>query len=232
MGASAGGVSIRTDTSKYDLAKIVNDLIGTDFIQTDQYIDTRYPDKYYLVKSKDVITIYNSLYVEKFFVQQDSGNVKNFIDYFQTPELIFAHEKYDSGATYSYALIYNGELKRQFSSHSYETQIDFGDLEEVEKDWKNGEIKRFDLGDGEFQTIIKNPKIGFECDAVNLPEVILNQLQFDKLGFDDDDSKIIDKAFFVKAPQTTEFISNAKNDTFKGEDLETEQETKTWWKFW
>ncbi len=231
MGASSGGVSIKIDTSNYDLTKIVKDLIGTDFIKTDNYEDTRYPDKYYLVKTKDVITIYNSQFVEKFYKRQDTKDIQYFIEYFKNPELIFAHERYDSGGTYSYALIYNGELKRQFRSLSYETKIDFGDLEEVEIDWKNGEVTKNDLGDGDFETIIKNTKTGFECDETNVPQVILNQLQFDKLGFDDDDSKIIDKAFFIKAPTTAEFEST-QNDTFKVENLETKQETKPWWKLW
>lgn len=227
MGASAGGVSIKTDTSKYDLNKIVKDLIGADYNITDNYEDTRYPDNYYLVKTKDVITIYNSQLVELFYKRQDTVDIQYFIDYFQKPELIFTHERYDSGGTYSYALIYNGELKRQFRSISYETKIDFGELEEVEKDWKNGEIKKFDLGDGDFETVIKNPKTGFECDEMNLPQVILNQLQFDKLGFDDDNSKIIDKAFFVKTPQTTK-----PGNTIQNERSVLHQKTKPWWKLW
>lgn len=62
---------------------------------------------------------------------------------------------------------------------------------------------------------------------MNLPHVILDQLQFDKLGFDGDDSKIIEKAFFVKAPQTIELVS----DTLKINNLETKQGTNPWWKF-
>lgn len=232
MGASAGGVSIRTDSSKYELCKIVKDLIGADFIQTDVYEDTRYPDKYYLVKTKDVITIYNSQLVELFYKRQDTKEIQYFIDYFQKPDLIFAHERYDSGGTYSYALIYNGVLKRQFRSLSYETKIDFGELEEVEKDWKKGEVIKFDLGDGDFETRIKNPKSGYECDEANLPQVILNQLQFDKLGFDGDDSKIIERAFFIKAPKTTEFVNSKQSDTQKVDILEAKQETKPWWMFW
>lgn len=232
MGASAGGVSIKTDTSKYDLSKIIKDLVGTDFAQTDNYEDTRYPDKYSLVKTKDVITIYNSQFVETFFKRQDTKDIQKVIDYFQKPELIFAHERYDSGGTYSYALIYNGELKRQFRSVSYETEIDFGELEEVEKDWKNGEVTKLDLGDGEFETIIKNPKTGLECNEANIPQVILNQLQFDKLSFDDDDSKIIDRAFFCKQTRTKDFASEKQNDSSASKNLMINQETKPWWKFW
>jgi hypothetical protein len=201
MGASAGGVSIKTDSSKYELKKIVSDLLGSEFVQTDNYEDTRYPGKYYLAESKDVITIYNSQFVELFFRRQDNLEIQSIIDYFKTPELIFAHERYDSGGTYSYSLIYNGNLKRQFRSVSYEVAIDFGELEEIEKDWKNGEIRKFDLGDGDFETIIRNPKTGFECDEANLPPLILDQLQFDKLGFGGDDSKIIERSYFSKLPK-------------------------------
>lgn len=225
MGASAGGVSIKTDSSKYELKKIVNDLLGPEFVQTDNYLDTRYPDKYYLVKSKDVITIYNTQFVDLFFRRQDNLETQSIIDYFKTPELIFAHEKYDSGGTYSYSLIYAGNLKRQFRSLSYEVTIDFGELEEVEKDWKNGEIKKFDLGNGDFETIIKNPKNGFECDEANLPQVILDQLQFDKLGFDDDDSKIIERAFFIKSPK-----NNSDGADNQGKDSRNEK--GPWWKIW
>ena len=232
MGASAGGVSVKTDISKYDLQKIVKDLIGTDFVKTENYEDTRHPDKYYLVKTNDVITIYNSQFVESFYKRQDTEDIQYFIDYFQKPELIFAHERYDSGGTYSYALIYNGELKRQFRSLSYETEINFGDLEEVEIDWKNGEVSKFDLGDGDFETIIRNTKTGFDCDETDLPQVILNHLQFDKLGFEDGDAKIIEKGFFIKAPKTTETASNTQNDTFQRENFAITQETKPWWKFW
>jgi hypothetical protein len=228
MGASAGGVSIKTDTTKYDLNKIIKDLIGPDFVQTDKYEDTRYPDKYYIEKTKDVITIYNAQFVENFYNPQKTKDLEDLIDYFQKPELIFIHERYDSGGSYSYTLIYHGELRRQFRSLSYETKIDFGELEEVEKDWRQGEIKKFDLGDGEFETVIKNVKTGFECDEANLPHVILDQLQFDKLGFDDDDSKIIEKAFFIKESKTTEIASVKKKSASKA----AISEPKTWWKFW
>ncbi len=225
MGASGGGVSVKIDSSKYELKQIVNDLIGSDFVQTDNYEDTRYPDKYFIVKTQDVITIYNSQFVEQFFKHQDISEIQNIIDYFQTPELIFAHERYDSGGTYSYSLIYNGKLKRQFRSLSYETTIDFGALEEVEIDWKNGEIKKFDLGDGEFETTIKNLNTGFECDEANLPQVILDQLQFDKLGFDDDDTKIIERAFFVKQVVSV-------NQTIENNQVTKDETKKSWWQIW
>lgn len=226
MGASAGGVSIKTDASKYELKKIVSDLLGPEFVQTDTYEDTRYPDKYYIVKSKDVITIYNTQFVDRFFRRQDNLEIQSIIDYFKTPELIFAHERYDSGGTYSYSLIYTGNLKRQFRSLSYEVTIDFGELEEIEKEWKNGEIKKFDLGSGDFETIIRNPKTGFECDEANLPQVILDQLQYDKLGFDYDDSKIIERAFFIKSPK------NNSTDSADDQDKDNESEKGPWWKIW
>jgi len=226
MGASSGGISIKTESDKYELTQIVKDLFGLDFVQTDKFEDTRNPDKYYIVKTKDVITIYNTQLAERFFKKQDTSEIQVFIDYFNTPELIFAHERYDSGGTYSYSLISNGKLKRQFRSLSYETTIDFGEIEEVEKEWRNGEIKKFDLGDGEFETIIKNPKTGFECDEANLPQVILDKLQFDKLGFDGDDSKIVERAFFVKK-------ENNKTDSSPAVKLtETNYSKKSWWKIW
>lgn len=210
MGASAGGVSIKTNTSCYPLHQIVKDLIGLDFIQTNNYQDTRDKDKYYITKTKDIITIYNSDFVERFFRNQDDLEIQNFIKYFKTPELVFAHERYDSGGTYSYSLIYNGIITRQFRSVSYETTIDFGTLEEVEKNWKDSETEKFDLGDGTFEILIRNSKTGFECEIDNLPQAILNQLQFEKLGFDfeDDEDKIIEQAFFVKQEKDTDILKD------------------------
>ncbi len=228
MGAASGGVSVKIDTSKYDLEKIIKDLIGEDFVKTDKYLDTRYPDNYFLVKTKEVITIFNSEFVERFYNRQDTSDIQNIIDYFQKPELIFAHERYDSGGTYSYALIYSGELKRQFRSLSYETKIDFGELEEVEKEWKNGEVKKFDLGAGDFEVTVKNLNTGQVCDEANIPQAILDKLQYDLLGFDDDDSKIIERAFFVKELNPPKM----DNDPKKVLQPKKEEKTKPRWRFW
>lgn len=37
MGASSGGVSVKLDSSKYELAKIVQDLFGNDFVESKQH---------------------------------------------------------------------------------------------------------------------------------------------------------------------------------------------------
>ena len=232
MGASAGGISIRTDTSLFDPVKVMTDLFGTGFVQLDHYSDTRYPGNFCVETTKDVITIYNSQLVESVFIQPDPVGIKSLFNYFRQPELIFAHERYDSGGTYSYMLIYNGQVKRKFRSVSYETKIDTGDLEEVEKQWRTGEVTKNDLGDGDVEILIKDPVSGHLINEMNLPIVILDQLQLDKLGFDGDESKITGRVFFSHVPVMPGTEQRSSPVKMKQDEAETKPTAKPWWKFW
>jgi len=201
-------------------------LIGPDFVRSKQEFDTRMPGKYLVVKCQDVLTIYNMEFTAKFFERQDTQGVQRFIDYFKTPELIFAHEHYDSGGTYSYALIYNGVLKRQFRSSQYYGEINFGELEGVEKEWQKNMDSTGDFG----EVLYDNIRTGEQSEEIGLPFLVLTQLLFDKLGFDDwyeDRSRVLDEAFYVKK-ETADIPPPLSKQVVNSEG----KKESPWWKFW
>lgn len=183
MGASSGGVAIKTNTINVDLTKVVKDLFGSDFEKNNDYCDTRQNSCVYIGKTKDFLIIVNTDFAASFFKSQRTDSIQKYLDYFSNPHFVFAFEEYDSGGTYSYSLIYNGIIKRQFRSVTYEIKADFGALEPVELKWKNAEITKEDVGDGEFEILYKDPASDFKCTGLQLPLVILRELMLEKLGF-------------------------------------------------
>lgn len=201
MGASNGGIALRVDTSKIELQNIVKHLFGNDFEKRDNFCDTRNSDCVYIGKTKDFLIIINTDFADKFFETQKTENIQQYLNYFSNPDFVFAFEEYDSGGTYSYSLIYNGIIKRQFRSICYETKTDFGELEQAEIKWQNAEMIKDDLGDGEFEILYKDPTKDFSCNKEQLPQVILQELMLEKLGFIswNMDEFIIEQGHYKKA---------------------------------
>jgi hypothetical protein len=138
------------------LDKIVKHLFGNNFQKTDTSCDTRNSDCVFIGRTKDFIVIINTDLADQFFVGSCTNHMQRHLDYFQKPSLVFAFEEYDSGGTYSYSLIYDGIIKRQFRSISYETTIDFGSREPNELKWEAAETIEEDRGDGEFEVLHKD----------------------------------------------------------------------------
>lgn len=220
MGASNGGIVIRIDTINIDIVKVAKDLFGNDFDKIDKYCDTRKKDCIYIAKRKDTLTIINTDFANLFFKDQSTNSFKHILDYFGYPNFVFAFEEYDSGGTYSYSLIYDGQVKRQYRCLSGETTIDFGELDEIELKWKNAETFKEDIGDGDFQINYKHPEKDYTCSEYDLPQVILNELMYEKLGFDINEEDIIENAHFKKVVIIN---NNSQNSQIKAK--------KPWWKF-
>ncbi|MGB8191194.1 MAG: hypothetical protein WCF67_04700 [Chitinophagaceae bacterium] len=230
MGASNGGIAIKTDTSKIDLLTVVKDLFGKDFEKSDSSCDSRKSDCVYAGKTKDFLVIVNTGFADKFFRNHNTDLIRKYLEYFSNPEFVFAFEEYDSGGTYSYSLIYNGVVKRQFKSLSYETTIDFGEPEPIELKWKNAETTTEDLGDGEFETLYKHPEKDFSCPKGQLPQVILQELMLEKLGFISWNMHdfIIEQAHFKKGMSQ----KNENGHAVTTEDSTPIEHKKPWWKIW
>jgi len=228
MGASNGGVALKIDTSKIELLKTVKDLFGHDFEKSETFCDSRNNDCVYIGKTKDFLIIVNSDFADKFFENQQSESISQYFEYFSKPDFIFAFEEYDSGGTYSYSIIYNGAVKRQFRSLSHETKTDFGELELSELKWKNAETTEQDLGDGDFEIIYKDPTRDFSCSKEQLPQIILQELMYEKLGFAswNMDEFMTEQGHFkrMKAPNVEQVNQEKK-------PIITEKEKKPWWKF-
>lgn len=228
MGTSNGGIAIKIDTTKIDLLKVAKDIFGNEFEKTENYCDSRNSDCAFIGKTKELLIIVNSNLCNKFFEKQTTESIQNILAYFSNPNFVFAFEEYDSGGTYSYSLIYNGVVKRQFRSITYETQIDFGELEPIELKWKNAEVTKEDLGGGEFQLIYKDPTNDELCSEQGLPQMILQELMQEKLGFISWDMHkfLIEQGHFKK-------ISTTDLEQVKASKVSTrDSDQKPWWKLW
>ncbi len=181
MNASNGAVVFKIDTSNLDLAKIVKDLLGSGFEETDNLRDITKNDCIYISKTKEFLVIMSSDFSNIFFETQDITKIHFYLDYFSNPNFVFAFEEYDDTNSYGYSLIYDGVVKRQFRSVLYQITVDYGQLEEIELNWQNAERVEVDLGDGKTGILYQNFSEGYLKEE--LPQIILQELMFDKLGF-------------------------------------------------
>ena len=219
MGRTSAGIGIQTNTQK-GLKAIATEFLGSEFEHTEHYQDIR-TGGIVISKSKNFVQIQSSDLAESFFNSKINDSLNKVNSVFQNPELVVAFEQYDSGGTYSYCVIRNGKINRQFRSLSYKTTLDSGELEEIEKEWNEAEVKEFELEDGEKEIILHNKKIDFKCDKHQLPEVILNHILFEYLKIENPVEPAGEHAFFIKKkPAKTKSVQ--PNPT----------RTKPWWKFW
>ena len=225
MGASNGGVAFKLNTSSYDLLQVVKDLFGNDFEQSDAHCDSRKNDCVYIGKTQEFFIIVNTDFAEKFFESTDTKIIQPFLEYFSNPDFVFAFEEYDSGDTFSYSLVYGGNVKRQFRSLSSNITIDYGTLEPLELKWKNSETDK-ENGDGEVERMFIDSTRDFSCTEDQLPQVILQDLMYEKLGFAswNMDEFIIEQGHFKK---TLIMRTEKQNKT-----IVEERGTKPWWKLW
>ncbi len=218
MGIISAGVGIKTKIENYTLDDVVKNLFENEFLRTSEIGDIRNNDWIVVSKTKDFFHIQSSDYAEQFFNDSLSKNIQKLNQIFKDPELIFAFEQYDSGGTYSYAIIKNGVLKRQFRSVSYEIKIDKGELEQIEVQWKEADIKEYDLGDGEKEIILTNKVTGQKCDKGSEPEVILNHLLFHLLKIEHPDFSVLEYSYYKKSDLSTSDTVVEKNENKTGND--------------
>lgn len=222
MGASNGGIAVKTDTSAIDLSRVVKDLFGNDFEKSAERCDARFPNCVYASKTKDFLIIINTDFADKFFRKGDTSAISKYLEYFSNPSFVFAFEEYDSGGTYSYCLIYDGVIRRQFRSESYETAVDYGEPEPIEVIWKNAETYREQLEEDLYETYYKDPG-GTELvlSEESLPRFFLHSLMQEKLGFTSWEMHefTIESGHFARVERSAV-------------DIQHNTEKKPWWKVW
>lgn len=195
MGTSCGGIAIKTDTTKIDLHKVVKTIFGNEFEKSESYCDSRTNNCVYIGKTKDCLVIINSHLTNTFLEKIKAKDIQAYLKLFFNSDFIFVFEVYDSGGTYSYTLLYNGIVKRQFKVVVDETVIDFGEPDPIEQKWRNGTPIKEDLGGGEFQLLYKHAVTGEVCPESSLPLTILHELMLEQFGFTTD---TMDKLFLEK----------------------------------
>jgi hypothetical protein len=220
MGRTNAGIGVRTSTDTISTDEIVNKLFGDNFERSSEMGDIRNNKWIAVEKSKEFFYIQKADYAGDFFSDKLETKLNELNLLFNNPDLIMAYEQYDSGGTYSYAIIKDGNLTRRFRSLSYETTIDEGELEEIEKSWKNAEVKEFILNESEKEITLINNVTGEKCDKGSEPEVILNNLLFNLLKIENPNNPIIECSFY-KMKETEVNHTKEKNDN-----------KRPWWKFW
>ncbi len=214
MGTSANGIVIQTDTKDLDFMSILIHLFDKEFILIEESCDCRDEDYFFVAKTDKYLIISNAKLVDEILQNEKSVNME-IIQKFFTPEFVFIFEEYDSGGTYSYALMLNKQTVRRFRSITYETTIDKGELDEIELRWKNARTEYINDEDYEHEKVCFDPDNETEFYTEDsLPQIILHELMNDKLGFDTYtvDDHVIDSAFFK----------------FRKDDVIN----KKWWQIW
>ena len=229
MGRTNAGIGLKTSTEIISTDDIVKKLFGDNFERTSEIGDIRKGNWIVVEKSKEFYYIQKSDYASDFFTDQLDSKLNELNSLFNNPELIMAYEQYDSGGTYSYAIIKNGNLTRRFRSLSYETKIDEGELEQVEKDWKNAEVKEFILSESEKEIILINNVTGEKCDKGSEPEVILNYLLFNLLKIENPSNPIVECSFYK---MTDYKVNERKLEIEVSVNEEMNNNKKPWWRIW
>lgn len=225
MGTSCGGIAIKTDTTKIDLYKVVKTIFGNEFEKSESYCDSRTNNCVYIGKTKDFLVIINSYLIDTFLKKIKTKDIQAYLKLFFNSDFIFAFEIYDSGDTYSYTLLYNGTVKRQFKAVIYETITDIGEPDPIEQKWRNGTTIKEDLGGGESQLLYKHTVTGELCSESSLPRTILLELMQEKLGFTSEnmDKVLVEKGYYKK--NATTLTEQAPDNNFTAGPIKI-----SWWK--
>lgn len=188
MEQAIGGISIQVNPNLYPFHQIMNDLFGSNYKITEYLNDIREDKNFQILKNDSSITILNAHLANRFFKQQNVELVQDILQYFNHPPLIIAFEFYDTGDSYGYAIVKDGQLTRQVKISSHQLLIDYGNLEDWEHNWKNGDVRLENLGDDElYQTIRINSETGEESDEENLVKYGLEKNLLEHFNFDFDD---------------------------------------------
>ncbi|SIN79413.1 hypothetical protein [Chitinophaga niabensis] len=202
MGTNGAGVAFKVNSEKFQLKKVVKELFGGSFEDHNgDFFDIRRPDSVFAVKTKDLIVLCNSGFAGEFFKSQETSTIKKYLDYFSNPDFVFAFEEYDASESYSYSLIYNGEVKRQLFNRNGKAIINFGSPERKELKWEYAVTYRLDKEEGGWLVYI-DPEYGYTCHEPFLYQRKLQELMIEKLGFTNLDlgfgDATIEKGYFKK----------------------------------
>lgn len=182
MGASLGGVAFKLDPAAIDSAKVIQDLFGPGFQPYAGYGDIRYPDYVFIGKTHDLLIILSMEFTDQFFGSTDNTAIQSYLDYFGNPSFVFAFEEYDSGGSYGYTLIYDGQVKRQYRLISGDERIDFGEPEPEELRWLNLPTETI-REEEETSVVYVDAQNNNRYYKEQLPAILVSELMKAKLGF-------------------------------------------------
>jgi hypothetical protein len=203
MGTASSGIIVLCNPNDYTYESIVDYFFGAG--KETYRCDNRDIDCLYLGKLANGIFIGNADFANLFF-SRNAQALDKINKFFRTPALAFAFNWFDSGGTYGYVIIENGETKRVFRSISYEKLESFGNPVKGELSWFSSEPKvvryephpaQFIPPDFDFNIkIFTNSETGEEISEYGLPERLLPYLMINMFDFDIHFTTIAQEKFY------------------------------------
>jgi hypothetical protein len=221
MGTAAAGIIIHKTTKQIN--ESIDFVKGRDFEKV-SYCDCRKPECIYTGQINETLALINSELSENFFGKNEIEEV--FLKFFDSPELIFVFEEYDSGASYGYAIFKEGKLIRKLRASNYnDIDEEFGIPDEDELEWINGtEIK-----DTDNSILLRNSINGYEIPLDYKYKAILQLLMEKKFGFT---CETMDDIFSLTG-HFSKMIENKEEQIDQLTQNEVSNSAKNkWWKFW
>ncbi len=222
MGTSAAGIIIHKTTKQIN--ESIDFVLGKDFEKV-SYCDCRKPDCVYAGQIDESLALINSDLSLKLFKENEVD--VELMKFFDSPEMIFVFEEFDSGASYGYAIFKDGKLVRKLRTSNYnDIEEEYGVPDDDELEWINGtEIK-----DTDNSILLRNAINGHEIPLDYKYKAILQIMMQKKFGFT---CETMDDIFNI----TGHFNKKAENLQEQFIPLENKDEgnisNKTkWWKFW
>lgn len=191
MGASVSGIIIKCNPNDFKLDEIVDYFFcGGSEIDS---CDTRENDCLYLSKLQNEVFISNADFAQLFF-SRNKKVLEKINEFFKNPLFAFAFNWFESGGTFGYSIIENGQYIRAFRSIEYEKVETYGSPIELEKPWLGGNSysKRVDPHPEQFVSndynyypnFHVNLENGIEYHEAGLPEILVSKLMVDFFKFD------------------------------------------------
>lgn len=190
MGTSASGIIIKCDSTKFSIEEACKYFFG-DGEKTECYDDTRKRNYISMSKYKNEFHIRNSDFANLFF-KKDLIALQKLNTFFNTPELAFAFNWFESGGTFGYAIIQDGIIRRIYRTLSYIKFESFGEPIKQEEEWLLGDTFIKILKDEDYyppdypltrKTYI-NSSTKEQADDYYLPELLMPSVMQAYLGYD------------------------------------------------
>lgn len=219
MGTSAARIIIYK--TKKHIEESIEFVFGNNFEKV-SYCDCRDPDCVYAGQTNETLALINSNLSEKLF---EENQLAFEIDkFFESPEIIFVFEEYDSGPCYGYAIFKNGKLVRKVRTNNYNDVVDeFGVPDDDELEWINGtEIK-----DTDDSILLRNAINGHEIPVEYKYKAILQIMMQKKFGYT---CETMDDIFKITG-HFSKKNENLEEQINQSEYIGVENKSK-WWKFW
>lgn len=185
-----GGLAIRVNVPK-DSYEIFNNLIGKPFEELKESelfsqdrtkrFDTRLENCFSIYRTDRLSFIINSKLASSFFEPFDQALIKKVSSIFENPPHLFAFEEYDSGNSYGYSFVVDGNIPRTFRSLNGEAK-QFGDPQNIELKWLQAKRADF-IDDEEVHPGFINPNNNQIDMMHSLPNCLFTEVFFHEIGF-------------------------------------------------